>query len=201
MTSGSRWEGGKRGAVRYTVAYALRLVAMAALVLALVLYVLYMFRSSYPDSLPGMGGLADTAVRYVLPFLPLLALAVPTGYYPSGTRSRLAWRLVLNAYLVVAVLVTTGGMRYVFDDFVADASTGSVLSGLTVSLDISVVSALMMLIPVCSVLDAVLEYREWRRCGINRPTGPHACFYGAILIARRGVHSWNRVSSTRSRRS
>lgn len=153
-----------RPAAKYALMYSLRIALFFTALVVFAAYLLSMVYSSIPDAEgTDLGSVATGTVVYVLQFVPLIALAFVAGYHGEGTRGRLAWRLVLNAYLATVVLFLAGNPDYWLHNIVLDSDAGLAIDSLGLSVGTDMVSAIMLCAPVCSALDAVLEYRQHRR--------------------------------------
>lgn len=160
-------EGDMKGAVRYAGLYAVRLAIMAAVILLLCWYLLDTYLATLPsDPASGSSGLAadvsGLATR-VLVYIPPLILTIPiafvAGYFPIGSRNRLAVRMVLNVYLIIMTLFITSDLSFTLEDIQLLESPGIYADTISLSVDARLAGCILLLIPVCSMADAVLEHR------------------------------------------
>lgn len=154
-----------RAGIRYAAAYLGKLALLALALVAIAVYLLMSLYSALPDDVTGgeVAGIGMEALVRGAMFLPLLVPAFLAGGSPEGSAGRLVWRMVLNACLVCVAFLAVGGLSYEITDVAVDRSKGIVMDVLALSLDARAVSALLMVIPACSVIDAILEYRSGRK--------------------------------------
>ncbi len=146
-----------RRAFRYTALYTLRLIAAIAAVCILALYLMNIVSSA--TSMPlDFNGVSNNILRYVPMMVPVVILAFLSGYQTPGTRERLAFRIILNLYLVFLTLFVSNGTEYSLEDVMLDPSTGVVVDRLTLNMDISRIGYILLVIPICSTVDACREY-------------------------------------------
>lgn len=165
------------GRIRPAASYALRYTLRIALFFtALVVFAAYLLTRVY-SALPDARGtdlmsLAEGSALYVAQFLPLIILAFIAGYHVEGTRGRLAWRIVLNTYLAIVVVFLAGNPDYWLHDVVLDGEANLAVDDLGLSVGTDLVSSMMLCAPLCSALDAVMEYLEKRKGPTPAEEGP-----------------------------
>lgn len=150
-----------KSGLAYMRSYGLRLLLFFICIMVAASILLMRLGASLPD--PGSASISDlakTSVKYLIPFIPTLALAFIVGTQPEGSRRRLLARIFLNVYLSLIILVLAAELEYSIKDTVI--STDPPLSAETLSMSVryDMISLLLMCIPVCSVIDAVLEYMQ-----------------------------------------
>lgn len=145
-------------ASRYTALYILRFAVVAVLLMVLAWYLLCRFVEALPSGVAGGSmEILSIVVGYIPVIIPVFILAFVVGYNVPRTNMRLVWRIVLNAYLIVVTLFITGDVTYTLHDVLLDQSTGAMASDLTMTVDATVTGLLLLIIPVCSIIDAFRE--------------------------------------------
>lgn len=152
-----------RNGVRYSALYCVRFMVFLALLMILSAYLLGSFYDAIgaPGEVPS--DVLSIAAGMLPPLLPIPFLAFLAGCMVPGTGRRLASRLVLNAYLAVAIVIISGDIGFALEDVAMSADVTADEIGMTV--DPAVIGALMLSIPACSALDAVVEHLSRREPG------------------------------------
>ena len=146
--------------IRYAGLYALKLTVMVVAVLALCWYLLDLYLSTVPSDVGAdVSALVVRALTYVPPLLVTVPLAFVAGYFPAGSRNRLAARLALNAYLVVVTLLITSDFSFTLEDVRLVESPDIFADTISLSVDARLAGCVLLLIPACSVADALIEAR------------------------------------------
>ena len=143
--------------------YGFRLLLFFICIMIAASILLVRLGASLPD--PGFASipdLANTAVRYLIPFIPTLALAFIVGTQPEGSNRRLLARIILNVYLSLIILVFAAELEYSIRNTVISIDPPLSAETLSMSVRYDTISLLLMCIPICSVIDAVLEYIQNR---------------------------------------
>ena len=151
-----------RGGARYASIYLVKLLAILLAIGVLALYLLYSVYSVFPDAVWDADGSAlatEALVRFMM-FLPLLIPAFLVGCFEPGTTHRLIMRILLNLGLMTVTLTITGDLSYEIHDILVDESSGITIGTMGMELDVTMLGLLLLTIPVCSVLDALMEYRH-----------------------------------------
>lgn len=152
-----------RSGFRYAGSYGLRLAAFFLIIVVLAVMMLLRFGASLPDrSSVDTADLVMTALGYTLPFMPILILAFIAGYVSDDARRRLATRIILNIYLSLVILVLIDEIGYSLRDVILSSNPPISAEYLSMEVRYGRISLLLMCIPVCSVIDAVLEYLQNR---------------------------------------
>ena len=153
-------EGDMGRGIRYAGLYALKLAVMVVAVLALCWYLLDLYLSTVPSDVGAdVSALVVRALTYVPPLLVTVPLAFVAGYFPAGSRNRLVARLALNAYLVVVTLLITSDFSFTLEDVRLVESPDIFADTISLSVDARLAGCVLLLIPACSVADALIEAR------------------------------------------
>ena len=106
-----------------------------------------------------MSALVVRALTYVPPLLVTVPLAFVAGYFPAGSRNRLVARLALNAYLIMVTLLITSDFSFTLEDVRLVESPDIFADTISLSVDARLAGCVLLLIPACSVADALIEAR------------------------------------------
>ena len=146
--------------IRYAGLYALKLTVMVVTVLVLCWYLLDLYLSTVPSDVGAdVSALVVRALTYVPPLLVTVPLAFVAGYFPAGSRNRLAARLALNAYLIMVTLLITSDFSFTLEDVRLVESPDIFADTISLSVDARLAGCVLLLIPACSVADALIEAR------------------------------------------
>ena len=157
-------DGCTKEATRYAGLYALRLIVMIVVLLVLCWYLLDTYAATLPsDTDADIMGLASRIFVYVPPLLLTIPLAFVAGYFPVGSMNRLISRMILNIYLIIVTLFITSDLSFTLEDVQLLKSPDIYADTISLSVDAKITGYILLLIPTCSMVDALLEYR----CGKN----------------------------------
>lgn len=141
--------------------YSAKIVLFFLGVIVFTLVVLYKVYHSVPDlDFDRASSLAKAAGLFVLRFLPLVPMSFAVGYNAPGSRYRLAWRIVQNIYLALLIVMIGGSTGFDLIGINAEVESGTVLKDLSLRLGTGNVCLIVLVAPVCSAIDAVIEYRQ-----------------------------------------
>ncbi len=108
-------------------------------------------------------GVVSESFQYLIPLIPLVVFAFVYGSIHPGSKVRLAVRLLSAAYLAVAIVFVTGEISYSLHDVVVDDVSGTYLDRISLDVDIDSYGYILLLVPVLSVADSVMELIQHRR--------------------------------------
>lgn len=154
-----------RAGARYAAAYTLRIILLYAIVAVICIVFLGRFSSSVDGG--ASDGLGDGSgfdyvpwvIRFALPILLVMPMAFMAGCYRPGDRRKLFWRIVVNVYMFAAIFVIAGDVSYTAGT-VSLGSSGAWAEGMTLHVDTDLLLAVLMLVPIFSLIDAALEFKE-----------------------------------------
>lgn len=160
-----------RSGLGYMRLYGFKLLLFFACIILAASILLIRLCTSLPDQ--GSASLADlatVAVRYIVPFIPTLALAFIVGTQPEGTRGRLATRIALNIYVSLIILVYASEVSYSIRDAMVSSDPPLSAEYMSMGVRYGPISMLLMCIPICSAIDAALEYIQHRSDILTKTT-------------------------------
>ncbi len=147
--------------LKYAALYAIRIVILMVVVVALAWLLLDMFLRTLPGSVPAdTGDILVSAIGYIPVILPVIPMAFVAGYFAPGTTSKLAMRVIMNLFLVAVTLFLTSDLAFSMQNLVLSSGPDVVAETIGLTMDASVAGYLLLLIPICSMIDAVIEYRD-----------------------------------------
>ncbi len=154
-------EGNVGTGLRYAALYAIRTVILVVVVVALAWLLLDMFLRTLPGSVPvDTGDILVSAIGYIPVILPMIPMAFVAGYFAPGTKSKLVMRVIMNLFLVAVTLFLTSDLAFSMQNLVLRSGPDVVAETIGLTMDASVAGYLLLLIPICSMIDAVIEYRD-----------------------------------------
>jgi len=151
---------GDRGAsLRYMAAYALSAVSVLILVLIYCFCVIRGFGIESGWRNAAYSIMHSALRRFIMVFLPSVLFALLAGYYAKGTKRRLIFRSAQYVYWASALITFASALTvtlYVHDT----ASAPPLVSAETiwVSIDLNIITYIMILIPAFQMISAFLEY-------------------------------------------
>ncbi|MCL2031662.1 MAG: hypothetical protein FWG96_00045 [Methanomassiliicoccaceae archaeon] len=150
-------EGDAKAAVSFLI---ISLVKIALVLVLMVLYayvLLHSFAGSQNISI-GVMDMFTAAKNPIILLTPYFLLSVFSGYYYKGTKRRFFFMMVSNTYLMCAILFFSHTFRYKVYDFPINTGYPMSISSISLELDISFIAIMMCAFPVCSMINAYLEY-------------------------------------------
>ncbi len=152
----------RRGdAIGYSVRYIARYTLGSAVVASLMIYLVWRLSSSVGMPMSSvLDGSSGMILKWMLTVIPIGILSFLVGWSHPGTGNRLTFRILLN--VVLTVLLLFAGISSTYGS--ASIGSGEILELTDMVLDMGAlpISLFLLVIPACSVMDAVLEYRENR---------------------------------------
>ena len=147
--------------LKYAALYAIRIVILMVVVVALAWLLLDMFLRTLPGSVPAdTGDILVSAIGYIPVIIPVIPMAFVAGFFTPGTTSKLAMRVIMNLFLVAVTLFLTSDLAFSMQNLVLSSGPDVVAETIGLTMDASVAGYLLLLIPICSMIDAVIEYRD-----------------------------------------
>ena len=70
----------------------------------------------------------------------------------------LLFRLILNIYLAVLMALVSSDPEYVLGSAIVDDPVS--IRGMNIIMDASPIALILLIIPACSIIDSVIEYRD-----------------------------------------
>lgn len=155
-------DGGLRYCTRYLIRYILASMAVAAFLAYIALSISGVLWDDPWTALSSLiGGVAGSmSLKWALAGVPLIVMAFLVGANGKGTLARLSSRAVLNIYLAVLMVWVSSSPEYIFDTTVINDAVTVV--GMTIGMDALPITLLLLVIPISSLIDAFLEYKEGR---------------------------------------
>lgn len=134
------------------------------LAFVLVLYMAIVLLKQFYDAVPDAGSpptfdLIKASIRSLIPFIPIPIITYYVGCQRQGSKRRLVSRIILNMYLIVSIILFSDSLSYSVNDLVVSKGMGIATDHIMMSRDITMLTIPLFTIPVCSMIDAVLESR------------------------------------------
>ena len=104
----------------------------------------------------GSGSTSGFALRVAAPAVLVLVFSFMAGCYRPGSDARLLFRVLLNVAMVVAILMIGMGVDYAIDQMLVSERYSITSQDLLLSVSPLWLMSPLLLIPVFSVVDAVL---------------------------------------------
>lgn len=148
--------------LRSGATYMLLYIVKVLLVLIPLAVIGYMALTAMGVDLGGSGGsgggsTSGFAIRVAVPAVLVLVFAFMAGCYRSGSDTRLLFRVLLNIAMVIAILMIGMGVDYAVDQMLVSERYSITSQDLLLSVNPLWLMSPLLLIPVFSVVDAVLE--------------------------------------------
>ena len=151
----------KSDAVNYCSKYVARYTLGSAVVASLMIYLVWRLSSSARMPMSSvLDGSSGMVLKWMLTVIPVGILSFLVGWSHPGTKNRLICRILLNTVLATLLLYAGISSSYGAESIGQDGVFE--LTDLMISMGAMPVALFLSIIPVCSVVDAVLEYRESR---------------------------------------
>ena len=149
----------KDEARRYCSLYVLRYTLGSAAIAALMILTMWKISSDLGVSMSSVsGGSFSILLKWFITVFPIGILSYAVGWFAPGTRGRLLSRISLNVVLACLLLYAGFSTSYRAETV---GSGGLVeFTDMVLYLDALPMTLLLMAIPLSSIIDAVLEYRE-----------------------------------------
>ena len=149
----------KDEARRYCSLYVLRYTLGSAAIAALMILTMWKISSDLGVSMSSVsGGSSSILLKWFITVFPIGILSYAVGWFAPGTRGRLLSRISLNVVLACLLLYAGFSTSYRAETV---GSGGLVeFTDMVLYLDALPMTLLLMAIPLSSIIDAVLEYRE-----------------------------------------
>jgi len=97
-------------------------------------------------------------LNFIIILIPAIVLSGIAGYYYPGSKNRLIWRVVLNFYFIIALFLFSHVVEYSMSDLVVNLGYNLVVSSINITVDITLIMAILLVIPICSLIDSYIEY-------------------------------------------
>lgn len=149
----------KDEARRYCSLYVLRYTLGSAAIAALMILTMWKISSDLGVSISSVsGGSSSILLKWFITVIPIGILSYAVGWFAPGTRGRLLSRISLNVVLACLLLYAGFSTSY----RAATVGSGGLVefTDMALYLDALPMTLLLMAIPLSSIIDAVLEYRE-----------------------------------------
>lgn len=149
----------KDEARRYCSLYVLRYTLGSAAIAALMILTMWKISSDLGVSMSSVsGGSSSILLKWFVTVIPIGILSYAVGWFAPGTRGRLLSRISLNVVLACLLLYAGFSTSY----RAATVGSGGLVefTDMALYLDALPMTLLLMAIPLSSIIDAVLEYRE-----------------------------------------
>ena len=149
----------KDEARRYCSLYVLRYTLGSAAIAALLILTMWKLSSDLGVSMSSVsGGSSSILLKWFITVFPIGILSYAVGWFAPGTRGRLLSRISLNVVLACLLLYAGFSTSY----RAATVGSGGLVefTDMALYLDALPMTLLLMAIPLSSIIDAVLEYRE-----------------------------------------
>lgn len=101
-----------------------------------------------------------TVLPAMVPFFLLTVIAFLAGYCPEGTRDRLCIRFMMDLFKIFCIFYVSHSVKHLISFIEVDSSYGSYLRDTAIQLDVTVVAIILTALPLLSMVDNVLEYRQ-----------------------------------------
>ena len=153
-----------KGSCRGGLEFAGRYLAVILIAFAFIILTVYFFAWSAlgDNSVFSIGSLILAVIPSMVPFAILATVAFMAGYCPPGTTERLYVRFIMDAFKLFCIFYTAHSFEYALGALELDPEYGVMLSGTSIVLDLTIVATILALLPLMSMLDNVLEYRQNR---------------------------------------
>ena len=149
----------KDEARRYCSLYVLRYTLGSAAIAALMILTMWRISSDLGASMSSVfGGSSSILLKWFITVFPIGILSYAVGWFAPGTRGRLLSRISLNVVLACLLLYAGFSTSY----RAATVGSGGLVefTDMALYLDALPMTLLLMAIPLSSIIDAALEYRE-----------------------------------------
>ena len=149
----------KDEARRYCSLYVLRYTLGSAAIAALMILTMWKISSDLGVSMSSVsGGSSSILLKWFITVIPIGILSYAVGWFTPGTRGRFLSRISLNVILACLLLYAGFSTSY----RAATVGSGGLVefTDMALYLDALPMTLLLMAIPLSSIIDAVLEYRE-----------------------------------------
>ena len=151
----------KDEARRYCSLYVLRYTLGSAAIAALMILTMWKISSDLGVSMSSVsGGSSSILLKWFITVIPIGILSYAVGWFAPGTRGRFLSRISLNVILVCLLLYAGFSTSY----RATTVGSGGLVefTDMALYLDALPLTILLLFIPLSSVIDAILEYRENR---------------------------------------
>jgi len=146
--------------VRGATATALKIAAVAILILVFGCLIAYEFESMFPDSTISFLDILAGNWFYFIPLVMMIPLSFAYNLYEPGMRRRLMLRIASCLLFVGSILLLTSGLEYTVDSITLSGTHGIYAYGTDVSVAIAPFRLLLLPLPVLEALYSVAEYRS-----------------------------------------
>ena len=149
----------KGDAIGYSIRYIARYTLGSAVVASLMIYLVWRLSSSAGMPMTSvLDGSSGMVLKWMLTVIPVGILSFLVGWSHPGTENRLICRILLNT--VLATLLLYAGINSSYGTESIGFGEVLELTDMVLNMGALPISLFLLIIPACSVLDAVLEYRE-----------------------------------------
>ncbi len=152
------------GSVRGGLVFAARYLSYILLAFAGILTYVYVFAwmSLGTNDVVTLSSLIVAVIPSMSLFLLLTFVGFLAGYCPEGTRDRLYIRFMMDAFKLLCIFYVSHSVEYAVGMVVLDQEYGTYIADASVYLDVTHIAFILALLPLLSMADAVLEYRQNR---------------------------------------
>lgn len=147
-----------RSGIRYAAWTAIKLAILYAAVIALCTLALSSFCAAAGMEADPFSLITESPA-YAIPFAPVPFIALMAGGFAPGDRRRLTARLLMSVYLVTVIILVTGDLSYSVHGIAIPHESGAVVDGASLEMTATGFAAILILVPVLSAIDALLERR------------------------------------------
>lgn len=151
----------KDEARRYCSLYVIRYTLGSAAIAALMILTMWKISSDLGVSMLSVsGGSSSILLKWFITVIPTGILSYAVGWFAQGTRGRFLSRISLNVVLACLLLYAGFSTSY----RAATVGSGGLVefTDMALYLDALPLTILLLFIPLSSVIDAILEYRQIR---------------------------------------
>lgn len=101
-----------------------------------------------------------TVLPAMVPFFLITVIAFLAGYCPEGTRDRLYIRFMMDLFKIFCIFYVSHSVEHLISVIEVDSSYGTYLRDTAIQLDVTIVAIILTALPLLSMVDNVLEYRQ-----------------------------------------
>lgn len=109
-----------------------------------------------------VGAIMGTTVGIMGQFVILSILAFLAGCCPSGSKHRMIVMSMKSLLTVFMIFYVSHTLLYDLENIFFGSEYGLYISGMKISIDIGKLSMILSVIPIITMIDSVIEYRQNR---------------------------------------
>lgn len=149
--------GNVHGGLVFSGRYILTIILAFASIILMV-YILSII--TFGKEVVSLLSLVITVLPSMVPFCLLTIIAFLAGYCPEGTRDRLYIRFMMDIFKIFCIFYVSHSVKHLISVIELDSTYGSYLRDVSIQLDVTVVAILLTALPLLSMVDNILEYRQ-----------------------------------------